>query len=474
LLFNTLTFVAFFISLLALYYAIKSWRWQKVLLLVASYAFYAAWNPPFVILLWISTGVDWFAARRMADEEIHGRRVALLCVSLAANLGLLGYFKYGGFILENFQLLVGSMGLSFEAAAPSIILPVGISFYTFQTMSYTLDVFLKRSKPSRSFLDFALYVTFFPQLVAGPIVRATHFLPQCQTPQRATGQMFNWGLFLVTLGLFQKTVLADVMLAGAAETVFDFSRGPVATLDAWLGVLAFSGQIFFDFAGYSTTAIGVALCFGFSLPDNFRCPYAAIGFSDFWNRWHISLSSWLRDYLYIPLGGSRRGKLRTYANLMVTMLLGGLWHGASWNFVIWGGLHGLYLAGERILRGRFGSPAWVQSLPGQLILGAFTYFLINLTWVFFRAEDLASSKLLLLSMFGVISDGAQVLPTLEIYKVLFVITLLVISHWTHRSISVEKAAARQPAWLHGVVWGSMLVLLAITQGSENAFIYFQF
>jgi len=271
-----------------------------------------------------------------------------------------------------------------------------------------------------------------------------------------------------------RSVLADVMLAGATETVFDFSRGPVATLDAWLGVLAFSGQIFFDFAGYSTTAIGVALCFGFSLPDNFRCPYAAIGFSDFWNRWHISLSSWLRDYLYIPLGGSRRGKLRTYANLMVTMLLGGLWHGASWNFVIWGGLHGLYLAGERILRGRFGSPAWVQSLPGQLILGAFTYFLINLTWVFFRAEDLASSKLLLLSMFGVISDGAQVLPTLEIYKVLFVITLLVISHWTHRSISVEKAAARQPAWLHGVVWGSMLVLLAITQGSENAFIYFQF
>ncbi len=473
-LFNSLTFVAYFGVLLAAYYSLRSWRWQKVLLLLASYAFYAAWNPPFVILLWISTGIDWFAARRLDVEDRRGARIALLCVSLGANLGLLGFFKYGGFMLENFQNMVGFYGMNFEAAKPSIILPVGISFYTFQTMSYTLDVFLKRAKPSRSFLDFALYVTFFPQLVAGPIVRATHFLPQCETPRRATADMFRWGLFLMTLGLFQKIVLADVMLAPAAETVFEWTRGPLATVDAWLGVLAFSGQIFFDFAGYSTCAIGAALCFGFSLPDNFRCPYAAIGFSDFWRRWHISLSSWLRDYLYIPLGGNRGGRIRTDANLMATMLLGGLWHGASWTFVVWGGLHGLFLGVERALRGRFGGAAWIATWPGRILLGLITYFLVNITWVFFRAQDFGSAKLLLLSMFGVITDGAQVLPTLEMAKVAITVTLLVIFHWIHRSIPVERAAERLPGWAHGMVWGGMLVLLGLAQGSDNAFIYFQF
>ena len=473
-LFNSLTFVVFFAVLLAAYYALGSWRAKKWLLLVASYAFYAAWNPPFVILLWVSTAIDWFAAGRLHTEERRGRRVALLCVSLAANLGLLGFFKYGGFLLENFQNVVGFYGMTFEAAKPDIILPVGISFYTFQTMSYTLDVYLKRSAPARSFLDFALYVTFFPQLVAGPIVRATDFLPQCLTPQRATRAMLSWGLFLMTLGLFQKVVLADVMLSGAAETVFGWSRGPVATLDAWLGVLAFSGQIFFDFAGYSTCAIGAAMCFGFSLPDNFRCPYAAVGFSDFWRRWHISLSSWLRDYLYIPLGGNRQGRLRTDANLMATMLLGGLWHGASWTFVVWGGLHGTYLAVERQLSRRYGSAPWVATLGGQVVLGLLTYFLVNITWVFFRAKDFSAAKLLLLSMFGVIRDGAQVLPTLEIVKVIVVITALVITHWIHRSIPVERAAERLPAWAHGMVWGAMLILLTLTQGSDNAFIYFQF
>ena len=473
-LFNSLAFVAFFAVMLALYYTLRSWRLQKLLLLLGSYLFYAAWNPPFVLLLWISTAVDWFAAKRMATEERHGRRVALLCLSLVANLGLLGFFKYGGFVLENFQNVVGFYGMTFEAAKPDIILPVGISFYTFQTMSYTLDVFLRRSGPSNSLLNFALYVTFFPQLVAGPIVRATQFLPQCELPRRATRQMFSWGMFLVTLGLFQKIVLADTMLAPAAETVFGWSRGPLATLDAWAGVLAFSGQIFFDFAGYSTTAIGVALCFGFSLPDNFRCPYAAIGFSDFWKRWHISLSSWLRDYLYIPLGGNRRGRLRTDVNLMVTMLLGGLWHGASWTFVVWGGLHGLYLAVERWLKKGFGNAAWVHSTAGKVFLGLLTYFLVNITWVFFRADGFGSAQLILLAMFGVIRDGAQVLPTLDLLKVVVVVSALVMTHWVHRSIPAEAAAERLPGWAHGLVWAAMLVLLVLTQGSDNAFIYFQF
>lgn len=278
--------------------------------------------------------------------------------------------------------------------------------------------------------------------------------------------------------MFQKVVLADTLLAPAAETVFGWSQGPLATLDAWMGVLAFSGQIFFDFAGYSTTAIGAALCFGFSLPDNFRCPYAAIGFSDFWRRWHISLSSWLRDYLYIPLGGNRKGRLRTDLNLMVTMLLGGLWHGASWTFVAWGGMHGAMLGVERVLKERYGDSGWSRSLTGSLggkiLLGLVTYFFINLTWVFFRASDFHTAHLLLLSMFGIIRDGAQVLPSLTILKVIVVITALVITHWTHRSIPVEAAAERLPGWAHGLVWGGMLILIILSQGSDNAFIYFQF
>jgi alginate O-acetyltransferase complex protein AlgI len=473
-LFNSLTFIVFFAVLLTVYYSLRSWKWQKVLLLVASYLFYAAWNPPFVALLWISTLIDWFAAKRLEYEERRGRRYALVLVSMVANLGLLGFFKYGGFALESFTSVVGFYGVSYQAAKPDIILPVGISFYTFQTMSYTLDVFHRRSHRAESFLDFALYVTFFPQLVAGPIVRATQFIPQCLKPRRATRDQFYWGLFMMFLGLSQKVVLADALLAPAAETVFGFAKGPVHTLDAWLGVLAFSGQIFFDFAGYSTCAIGVALCFGFSIPDNFRRPYAAIGFSDFWQRWHISLSSWLRDYLYIPLGGNRKGRLRTGANLMVTMLLGGLWHGASWTFVAWGGLHGVYLIIERALNRILGGQDWIRRTATRVFLGLLTYFLVNITWVFFRAPDFDSAGLLLASMFGFAPGGAQILPTLDMVKVVVVIAALVSTHWVFRTTRIEDAARNVPHWAHGLAWGVMLILLALTQGGGNAFIYFQF
>ena len=274
-----------------------------------------------------------------------------LVVSLSVNLGLLGFFKYGTFLLDNFITFSELLGIPFTPAKPDIILPVGISFYTFQTLSYTLDIYFRKSRPWSSFLDYALFVTFFPQLVAGPIVRSSEFLPQCLTPRRATLERFSWGLILLVSGLFQKIVVADGLLAPIVEKVYDTGMVP-DTLSAWCGTLAFSGQIFCDFAGYSSCAIGVAMCLGFKIPDNFRSPYAAIGFSDFWGRWHISLSSWLRDYLYIPLGGNRKGAAGTYINLMLTMLIGGLWHGASWTFVFWGGLHGLYLAVERMFRTR--------------------------------------------------------------------------------------------------------------------------
>ncbi|MCC6581509.1 MAG: MBOAT family protein, partial [Phycisphaeraceae bacterium] len=348
-LFNSFSFLLFLAVAMLVGRVGLSWRLRKLVLLLMSYAFYAAWNPPFVALLWLSTVVDWYFARWMAASSRAGVRRWCLAGSLVVNLGLLGFFKYSTFLLGNVQALAGLTGFALAMPAMSIILPVGISFYTFQTLSYTLDVYRGDAKPWHSFLDYALYVTFFPQLVAGPIVRATDFLPQCVEEKRAGGQQIGWAMVLVVIGLFNKVFVADALMSSIVEHVYapGVKWGLVT---AWGGTLAFAVQIFCDFAGYSTCAIGLALMLGFDLPDNFRFPYAALGFSDFWRRWHLTLSTWLRDYLYISLGGNRKGSLLTYRNLLFTMLLGGLWHGASWNFVIWGGLHGLYLVIERGLK----------------------------------------------------------------------------------------------------------------------------
>ena len=469
--FNSLTFVVFFAIVLALHSMPFSWTTKKVNLLIASYLFYAAWNPPFIILLWVSTVVDWYAAQALVKATGQGKRRAWMLVSVIANLGMLSYFKYGDFVLQNFSTAVGAMGYSYTPPEWNIILPVGISFYTFATMSYTLDIYLRRAQPARHFLDYALFVTFFPHLVAGPIMRPTELVPQFLEPRKASANMLRFGLALMTLGLFQKVVLADAFLAGAAETVFDGESAP-GLLDAWIGTLAFSGQIFCDFAGYSTTAIGAALCLGFAMPDNFRFPYAAIGFSDFWRRWHITLSSWLRDYLYIPLGGNRHGPSRTYMALMATMLLGGLWHGASWTFVVWGGLHGLYLAGERLLRSRFAS---YRPGPWALVgLGLLTYALINITWVFFRAGSFGKAWEVLTGMFGGNAGAKPMLATSSLVMVSAIVAGLVLAHWWMRERTLESAVARTPALVLTGVWAVMAFAIVIAQGAGNAFIYFQF
>ncbi len=274
-----------------------------------------------------------------------------MITSVTSNLSMLGFFKYGNFLLANFQWLLARAGIAYAPPHLDIFLPIGISFYTFHSLSYTLDVYRRVCQPTKSLRDFTLAVSFFPQLVAGPIVRAADFLPQLvAAPVLRRGQ-FYWGLLLMTLGLFEKIVLADTMLADTADTIFGYG-GSLQSVDAWSGVLAFAGQIFFDFSGYSTCAIGAALCLGFHLKDNFRFPYAAVGFSDFWRRWHISLSTFLRDFLYIPLGGNRSGPARAAINLMIVMFIGGLWHGAAWTFVVWGLIHGVLLVLERLRQGR--------------------------------------------------------------------------------------------------------------------------
>ena len=408
---------------------------------------------------------------------------------------MLCFFKYGGFLLENFTHLVNAFGLNYHPAKPNIILPAGISFYTFTTLCYTIDMYKKRSKPVKSILDFSLFVTFFPHLVAGPIVRPPQLVPQFETPHKATQQQLMQGLLLISLGLFLKVVLADSMLAGTANSVFN-SKDSLATLDTWMGVLAFSGQIFCDFAGYSTCAIGVASCLGFVLPENFLYPYAAIGFSDFWRRWHITLSAWLRDYLYIPLGGNRKGKLRTYTNLMITMLLGGLWHGASWTFVVWGALHGFYLWIEKLIQDfrktkmkpqvetvipsplmaqGFMAPRFLKKVQSSnFILALLTFFMINVTWVFFRAPDFTSAWRMLTAMFSHVNNGKVLLTTLSIIKVSVIIVGIVIFHWFMRNTRVVKVANKLPWWLLGTIWAVMLLLLILSQESTSSFIYFQF
>jgi alginate O-acetyltransferase complex protein AlgI len=465
--------MVFFAIVLILHQMPFSWRMKKINLLIASYLFYAAWNPPFVILIWISTILDWQLAKRIYTESKQSKRKLLLMGSILVNLGLLGYFKYGEFLLHNWQALMASIGIDYQVPEWSIILPVGISFYTFQTMAYTLDVYLKRAKPAKSFLDFSLFVTFFPQLVAGPIVRPTYLIPQFEKEHKANKNMFFWGVGLMTVGLFEKIVVADGILAPITDQVYK-ANGVVSFSSAWLGTMAFAGQIFSDFAGYSTTAIGVSLALGFSLPTNFNFPYAAIGFSDFWRRWHISLSTWLRDYLYIPLGGNKKGKRRTTINLMLTMLIGGLWHGASWTFVVWGGLHGIYLAIERVLKIKFKNAEWLKKLSTQIILALTTYLLVCITWVFFRAQNFPQAFALIQSMFGFNPEGQSTLATVYIIEVIVVTISMLIIHWRMRNTSLE-AVVQKTSWpVIGTIWGIMLVLIIISQGSGDAFIYFQF
>lgn len=472
-LFNSFTFVAFFAIVLSLYWSMRSWNGRKNLLLVASYIFYGAWNPPFAALLFSTTALDFYLARRMGRVKTPQERRLWLWISVAVNLSMLGFFKYGNFLLENFQWVLARGGIQYKPPHLDVFLPIGISFYTFHSLSYTLDIYRGVMRPTRSLRDFTLAVSFFPQLVAGPIVRAGDFLPQLEAPPQPEKGRFLWGLLLMTLGLFEKVVLADALLSGSADRVFGY-KGPVMALDAWTGVIAFAGQIFCDFAGYSTCAIGAALCLGFHLKDNFRFPYAALGFSDFWRRWHISLSTFLRDYLYIPLGGNRRGAARSMINLIIVMFIGGLWHGAAWTFVVWGLLHGSYLAIERLLKAMVKPGPWVASLPFKLAIGALTYFAVLIAWVYFRAADFATASRMLGGMFGTQARPDAILSTREMIQVGLVTVGLLIAHWGLRETSLEAVVARLPRWSVAAVWLLMSSAIILTQGSSNAFIYFQF
>jgi alginate O-acetyltransferase complex protein AlgI len=464
-LFNTPQFFLFLAIVLILFHsAPRSWR--KYILLAASYYFYMSFIPKFILLLVALTAIDYTAARWIARTHSSRSRKASLVISLAANLGLLGFFKYYNFFASNIAHVLHRPENAF---ALGIILPLGISFHTFQSMSYVMDVYRKEQEPIVNPIDYALYIAFFPQLVAGPIVRAREFFGDLYHWQRPSSDDVLRGLLLLFLGLAKKMVLADQFAQIANGYFHDVSKQP-GMVPAWSAVIAFGIQIYFDFSGYTDMAIGMAKLLGFHFPVNFRRPYLASSITDFWHRWHISLSRWLRDYLYIPLGGNRYGRWQTYRNLMLTMLLGGLWHGASWNFVVWGGYHGALLGFERMFRGkRFAEPArWTMWYPLQ---AAITFGLVMIGWVFFRAANFHDSLYVLHQMFFV-PHGAELIPRWE--RILALITLLLAVLEEKKEWFEEVSLG--PAWAYGAVCALLLLAVELIGFTEKAvpFVYFQF
>lgn len=469
-LFTQPIFALFFIVVFSAAWAARDNRQRKLVLLVASYVFYAAWDWRFLSLILFSTTIDFVAGLRIHASD-RGRK-GWLWLSLGVNLGVLGLFKYCDFFLASAARLIEPLG--FETGTLQIILPVGISFFTFQTMSYTIDVYRRKLAPVRNFADFALFVSFFPQLVAGPIVRAAHFLPQLQSRPRWRNVHVRRNLQLLLAGFIKKACIADTIAMHVDDV---FSEPVLYTATAiWIAVLLYAIQIYCDFSGYTDMAIACAGLLGYDLGKNFDFPYLATNLADFWRRWHISLSSWLRDYLYIPLGGSRGAAWKTARNLMLTMLLGGLWHGAAWTFVAWGGLHGLGLMAHRLFAKRLATQQRTAlRLGGRILATTFTFYFVCCAWIFFRAQSFGDAFVMLRGFVLFRSAGEWTLePTL-----LLLIAGLATAHW----LSSQRALTRLGAWLdthapaplfatgYGV---AVALALGFVPLRTAPFIYFQF
>ncbi|TGM45557.1 MBOAT family protein [Leptospira vanthielii] len=446
-----------------------------IYLLIISAFFYCFWNPTyFLLLVWVAF-VDFSLGKILGFVNNPGLRRFILFSSLGNSLGILFFFKYGHFVAENWANM-----FNFVPPQPDFwshwLLPVGISFYTFQSISYVVDVYQRDLEPERNFLSYLLFLSFFPQLVAGPIVTAKSFLPQIRRPLPFLKTPVFFAVFLILLGLFKKMVLADHL---AETSDFVFSRpADISTKALWIGMFSYSLQIYCDFSGYTDIAQGSALLFGFRLPENFKMPYFADGFSEFWTRWHISLSQWLKKYIYITLGGNRIGPIFTYRNLFLVMAIGGLWHGASWNFVFWGSCHGILLILERVARGyRLWSFPWMRPFR---ILG--TFFVVSLLWIFFRSADFASSLCYLQGLF-VKNDGFSLPYTMEM-NFLYCVFVISIGHILGSLYFSDnkQLLGRFEKWQNslgktaffGVLASILMVLIVLFSADSKPFVYFVF
>jgi D-alanyl-lipoteichoic acid acyltransferase DltB (MBOAT superfamily) len=469
--FSSLTFWIFFPIFFVLYFCMKG-KARLWLALAGSYLFYGWWDWRFLGLITLLTGINYWCGLKICESGDSPSRRHYVTFSVVCSLAILAFFKYLNFFIGSFADVASALGFNFSWGTMSIILPVGISFYTFQTMSYTIDLYRHQVAVERSLLKFAVFVSFFPQLVAGPIVRARDFLPQLKSDRVVEWEDLRVGLNQVMWGLVLKVVMADNL-----AVISDFAfREPAAHSGLYLliGVLFYAFQIYGDFAGYSLIAIGLARMLGFHFNRNFDRPYFATSFSDFWGRWHISLSTWLRDYLYIPLGGNRKGTWRTQNNLMITMLLGGLWHGAAWTFVIWGGLHGLYLVGQRFVSRLFSAVTLLRfvSWPVQWAL---VFSLVCLGWIFFRVQSGEEAmtiirKIVTLDNF----DPATILKKFYFIKGAAIIAFIFCIEALSFKIDFE-AIGKRHLWLNGAYNVFCLFLIAfLGVFGGGAFIYFQF
>ncbi|WP_394833117.1 MBOAT family protein [Pendulispora rubella] len=486
-LFNSALYGFFLVGTFLVFWALRARRlWRSLFLVLASYAFYffgtydtaleqetplgpIAWSVLCLGIIFVGSTLDYAIGRALGRTENPRARKALLLVSIFYYIGVLALFKYFNFAVDSFVALFGAMGVHLQPVHLRLVLPFGISFFTFETMSYTIDVYRREIEPAKKYLDYLLFVCFFPHLVAGPIVRPHQMLPQLERVPVVDAAQQARGLYRIAMGLTKKVAIGDVLAVNLVGRVFD-NPERYSSIEVLVAIYAYAVQIYADFSGYSDVAIGSAALFGYELPENFNAPYAAKSLQDFWHRWHISLSTWLRDYLYIPLGGSKDGPIRTYRNLMITMLLGGLWHGASWNFVIWGGLHGIALAATRMWqRAREGRPSVFFPRPLAVFL---TFQYVCFAWIFFRAPSFAHAKLMLAR----IAQGAFGTDNLA-PKVIVVLVVAMVLHYVPRRISdtLRDRFVLTPAWVQGIMLAVAAYGLHIAAGSKaEPFVYGQF
>ena len=456
-LFHTWEFVIFFTIVMAVYLALKNTRWWTLWLLIASYVFYGWWNPLFLLLIAYSTAVDFFVGLKLGSSKYRRRWLAF---SLANNIFLLGFFKYADFFTENLRVLFSLLHIPLDIPDPNILLPVGISFFTFQSMSYSIDVYRGQLKIERNYIRFSAFVALFPQLVAGPIERAKALLPQMRHNPIIRKVDVSDGISLFVVGLFKKAVMAD-MLALYADKVYS-DPGMFGSLALLFGTYAFAWQIYFDFSGYTDMARGIAKMMGIRLMLNFNNPYTAVDLGDFWRRWHISLSSWFRDYVYIPLGGNHGARYRVYWNVFITMVISGLWHGAAWTYIIWGTINAI----GRVITIPIEKRQWYIKIP-KIIKQLLVFHFICITWVFFRATSIADAMLVFKRLFsGTGGDPEIPLITFILVGGVWLYQLIFNSRWRYILES-------RPMRIAGFVTALFLILIFATSGNKQ-FIYFQF
>lgn len=472
-LFNTEIFFIFFLAVFGLY-VILPHRWQNLLLLAACYVFYGSWDWRFMSLIAFTTATDFFLARRIHSAAGAGPRKAWLAASITVNVAILGFFKYCNFFIQSASSALQSLGLNPSLAVLEVALPVGISFYTFKTLSYTVDVYRGKMAPTSSLSDYALYVSYFPQILAGPIDRAANLLPQISMPRRVTAHGLTHGGYLVLWGLFQKVFVAD-NLARIVDPQFA-AAGPYNGMAVLIAVYGYAFQLYCDFAACTNISRGLGLAMGFRTPQNFNLPYFSTNPSEFWRRWHITLSSWLRDYIYIPLGGNRAGDGRTYRNLVLTMLIGGLWHGAAWTFVAWGAFHGGMLVVHRWYREHVTRwvPSWRPAAAAVKVLKMFFFFnCVCVGWLLFRATSLTQAWEMFCSVFIAFEPKVKVL--LQVFPLVFCCTtLLIVDAWQYLR-NDPYVILRQPLPVRVAIY-LVLVYSMVIFGINNAqsFIYQQF